>query len=669
MIAFSPLLNRPGHTSAGFCFWGGRVCLTFLLLLYGSLSHAALTLQLAAADLAPEEQTQTHQLLAKAALALPPRLVAGLDQVLRVHWSAQLPSDVIGRASTRGTVTLNRRWLPALIGSNDPVLPQQVQHGDIHTGLVATLLHEIAHHYDRAQLWPRDQRILLQRCHRQEQVQGLIGLPPECRGQTGRRFTLSDDPRFLDLAGWPEQVGGRGRRDTQNHRELRSPDLYELHSPQEFLAVNFEYFLLDPFYACRRPALYQYFREHFGWAPARASDCSVTLPYVNADLSQNASAVGWLDPSRIYQVHYLLAEPDEAWASRWGHSMLRLVICAPGRPLGPDCLLDLDQHLVLSFRAFVDDLQLSSWKGLTGVYPSRLFILPFNKVVDEYTQLELRGISSVPLNLTVAQRRQLATEAATLHWSYDGTYYFVSNNCAVETLKLLRSGSQHPQLRDLESLTPIGLLQLLEARGLADTAPLQDRSKAMRMGYYFDSHRERYQRMFEVVREQLAVPEGGFEQWLASPAAQRSAWLDQGDLRTTAALLVLEQAARRRQVQLIQQELKQRFMSQSKAPANDLTKSAELMQQLLAGSSFLSRPGELIQAGYGLPQPSDADLASVITNQQQQLLRATTTLDEQLLLLLTQQQQDELQHTDENLNTLSEHLHRQHEAAGGLILP
>src|SRR3546814_13852419 len=46
--------------------------------------------------------------------------------------------------------------------------------------------------------------------------------------------------------------------------------------------------------------------------------------------------------------------------SRWGHSMLRLVICAPDRPRGPDCRLDLDQHLVLSYRAFVGDVQLRS---------------------------------------------------------------------------------------------------------------------------------------------------------------------------------------------------------------------------------------------------------------------------------------------------------------------
>ena len=78
--------------------------------------------------------------------------------------------------------------------------------------------------------------------------------------------------------------------------------------------------------------------------------------------------------------------------------MLRTVICAPGREPGPACRLDLDHHLVLSFRAFVDDVQLSSWDGLTGVYPRGYSFCRW-AVIDEYTKVELRGLASVPLKL------------------------------------------------------------------------------------------------------------------------------------------------------------------------------------------------------------------------------------------------------------------------------
>ena len=147
-----------------------------------------------------------------------------------------------------------------------------------------------------------------------------------------------------------------------------------------------------------------------------------------------------LDPDRVYAVEYLLAEGNERPMSRWGHSMLRLVICAPGRARGPDCRLDLQYHQVLSFRAFVDDVQISSWRGLTGSYPSRLFVLPLEQVIEEYTKVELRGLQSIPLQLDPAEIADLLERTARLHWSYDGRYYFLSNNCAVETFKLLHDG-------------------------------------------------------------------------------------------------------------------------------------------------------------------------------------------------------------------------------------
>lgn len=128
----------------------------------------------------------------------------------------------------------------------------------------------------------------------------------------------------------------------------------------------------------------------------------------------------------MYEIDYLLAEANQNLVSRWGHSMLRLVICAPGRPRGPDCRLDLDQHLVLSYRAFVGDVQLSSWDGLVGKYPSRLFVLPLAQVIDEYTKTELRGLASVPLKLTRQEINDTVEHAAEMHWSYDGNYFFIS---------------------------------------------------------------------------------------------------------------------------------------------------------------------------------------------------------------------------------------------------
>ena len=109
--------------------------------------------------------------------------------------------------------------------------------------------------------------------------------------------------------------------------------------PTEFVAVNLEYFLLDPAYACRRPALYGYFAVELGSLPPR-SECAPDLVYLQVGSDASQPPVLQLGSERVYAVDYLFAEGNDRPMSRWGHSMLRLVICAPGRAPGPDCRLD-----------------------------------------------------------------------------------------------------------------------------------------------------------------------------------------------------------------------------------------------------------------------------------------------------------------------------------------
>lgn len=399
---------------------------------------AALRLKLDAPELDPAQREASQQLLDEAADKLPPAFRERLDREIEVEWRDDLPANGMGQARGPQRIALNRKYLADLTDGSAASRQTGRVHGTERRELLATLLHELTHVYDRARLWSAEEKREIRRCTRQEETLGRIAQPTDCRGQSGRRFTLSDDPRLLDLAGWPQRAGQRGRREAHNGFVLRSPDVYELSNPREFVAVNMEYFLLDPSYACRRPALYRYYQQRFGWAPEHSA-CAQSFAYLNAGRDFGQQPLGQLDPERVYEVDYLLAEANDNLVSRWGHTMLRLVICAPGRPRGPDCRLDLDQHLVLSYRAFVGDLQLSSWDGLTGAYPSRLFVLPLSQVIEEYTKVELRSLASVPLKLDREEVASLVERAAQSHWSYDGQYYFISNNCAVETLKLLRS--------------------------------------------------------------------------------------------------------------------------------------------------------------------------------------------------------------------------------------
>lgn len=649
----------------------GAWLLAGVVLLLGNTAQAGLQLRLKTDGLSPAQQQASQALLDEAMQALPPRFIEQLDRRIDVGWTDDMPSDAYGQASLVSELDLNRKLLASLTDGSAATQKTYRPHGTVRREMLATVLHELTHIYDRARLWPDAERTLIQRCTQRNSSSGPIGIPDQCRGQTARRWTLSDDPRLLDLAGWPQYVGRRGEREQHNRQIARSPDIYETSSPKEFVAVNMEYFLLDPSYACRRPALYRYYKEHFGWAPAAKDACAQSFSFLNAGNDFAKQPLGQVDPERVYAVDYLLAEANQNWVSRWGHSMLRLVICAPGRPRGPDCRLDLDQHLVLSYRAFVGDVQLSSWDGLVGKYPSRLFVLPLAQVIDEYTKTELRSLASVPLNLSRSEIEDVVEHAAEMHWSYDGNYFFLSNNCAVESLKLLRSGSNNAQLTGLDSIMPNGLLEVLKGRGLADTSVLDDPREALRLGYRFDSFRERYQAMFEVLKKHLPIKQAKVEDWLALKADERRKWIDQADLRTSAALLLLEQASFRQQMVLAQDEVKQRYLGAQELNNGSMDKANATLKQILANSGFLSRPAELLgTGGYGLPQPNEwTRLESESSLRQKQLQVLTGDLDKEVRALLEPSRAAEMAANEANLKQVGEHLRKLHKAAGGLELP
>ncbi len=637
-------------------------------LLCQSSAHAALRLTLVSKALTPAQQQASQHLLDEAYASLPPIFIQRLDREVQVRWQTRLPDQVYGRAGGQ-MLELNRRYLAALTDGSAATQTTGRPHTTVHQELLATLLHELIHLYDRAVLWPSPTATQLASCRHAAQSLGLVGLPKDCRAQSLRRLTLSDDPRLLDLAGWQPLVGHRGQRDHDNGQRVRNPDTYELTNPREFVAVNMEYFLLDPSYACRRPSLYRYFRAHFAWSPGTPT-CTADFPVLNAGNDFAQAPLVRLDPERIYEVDYLFAEANQEWASRWGHSMLRLVLCAPGRARGPACRLDLDQHLVLSFRAFVDDVQLSSWRGLTGEYPSRLFVLPLNQVIDEYTKMELRSLTSVPLRLSREEIRHLVERSVELHWSYDGHYYFLSNNCAVETLALLQSGVARQALTQLETILPNGLRELLVARGLADDRPLQDTREALRLGYRFDSYRERYAAMFQIIKARLGVPQNSVEDWLNTPARERSCWVEQADLRTTAALLLVEQAAQFRQLLLSRDELKRRYLNERSQSAS-MARADQILRELTANSNYLSRPAELLaDTGYGIPQAREwQTLEQQSQVRQAQMQQLANQLDEQIRQLMSVERRAELAAIEANQAALGKHLRALHRAGGGLVLP
>ncbi|MGB5131564.1 MAG: DUF4105 domain-containing protein [Steroidobacteraceae bacterium] len=600
-----------------------------LCLLACTGSAQALQLQSIDRSLTPAQAAATQQLLADAVERLPAVWADALKQRIEVEWRDDLPVQVHGRAQARRLLldrALLEGWMerPRGAGIEDPAT----------RAALAAVIHELAHFYDRT---------------------------PQGR--------LSRDPRLLDLAGWQISPMRLGLRTRHNAFRDRSPDRYELESPVEFVAVNLEYFLLDPAYACRRPALYHYFSAHFGSVPPQA-ECAPDFVYLQVGADANLSPLLQLDPDRVYAVEFLLAEGNERAMSHWGHSMLRLVICAPGRARGPDCRFDLQYHQVLSFRAFVDDVQVSSWRGLTGSYPSRLYVLPLEQVIEEYTKVELRGLRSIPLQLDPAEIAALLERTARLHWSYDGRYYFLSNNCAVETFKLLHDGVPRLAGEHLASITPTGLLHRLQRAGIADATVLENRDEALRQGYRFEAMSERYQAMFEVARQALQLPQAQVQDWLDLPAGERVPWLERADLRASAALLLLEQAALHRQELLARDELKRRFLGRHADRRADGADTLTALQDVLRLEGFLSRPATLLpDSGYGLPQSEErAALTQESSRYAAQWRQRSGRLHDEARRWLPPERQVALNATEANVDALGRQLRRLHLEQGGLQL-
>lgn len=337
-------------------------------------------------------------------------------------------------SSLRKIIQINSRLLPEIAHGPSEARSLDCYHGDFYRLATATLLHEIAHAYDALDL--------------------DASVDTSARRSRGRRATVSGDPLWTVIDGFKKN------RDVD-----RLPSPRAGVSRRESFAVHFEYFLLDPDYRCRFPVHHEYLGAHFDWSPP-GGDCQPSYEVVSR---QSVRAVN-LDPERVYQVRYLLASPGRKVASRLGHSMLHLVLCAPGTSRGPECLEQEEQDLVLGFAARTDESPWRWIKGVAGVYDSMVFFASLRHQLQIYNQFQMRDVTSYPLTLSRAQTRRLTLRALELYWTYRGPYRFFSNNCATEIEDLLKAGLFDGHHILGYRRTPGGVLKQLADAGLIDEA-------------------------------------------------------------------------------------------------------------------------------------------------------------------------------------------------------
>jgi hypothetical protein len=167
--------------------------------------------------------------------------------------------------------------------------------------------------------------------------------------------------------------------------------------------------------------------------------------------------------------------------------------------------------------------------------------------------------------------------------------------------------------------------------------------------------------MYDVARQALALPPPRVEDWLGLRPGERAPWLGRGDLRSSAALLLLEEAAMRRQELLARDELKHRFFRPDAHAA---------LQGILALEGLLARPAALLPGGgYGLPQAAEREALTREGGRQAAAWREQSAgLRAEARQWLSPERRATLEATEANVAALGGRLRRLHEEQGGLQL-
>ncbi len=378
-------------------------------------------------------------------------------------------------------INISQLFLPEILKGEENAIQFNCGHKNYYRQAMATILHELSHIYDHKKIRAKDYLGKLNACS------GNATLGEDCRGLINEsdKNTVTGLNSFYKLSNWKTKYLFFNK--AKNLSSKRSPDAYEYKNLEEHFAVNFEFFIMDPEYKCKRPSYYHYYANHFEYVPFSDINCSINSKII---LDDKRSVVD-ISPERVYRVDYLLASGGDQLISGFGHAMYRLVVCAPFRTkVDENCLKDKLYHVVLSYRANVSDIKTNTIKGLIGGYDSILYMLSFPNVVEEYNMGELRDLYSLPIHFSKAEKEQFLYKVLENYWEYVGDYKFISNNCASESNELLQSALNEHPVSYGSIVKPYSLMTKIIDSKLSDKNYFKDLDKARKDGIFFSSDTE-----------------------------------------------------------------------------------------------------------------------------------------------------------------------------------
>ncbi len=302
----------------------------------------------------------------------------------------------------------------------------------------------------------------------------------------------------------------------------------------ETYALHASEYFVDPLYRCKRPLVAHVLET--AWRYQRGGQpCNQQVPFLVAE-GEAGNQIRWVDPARVYAVHLLFAGSTGNSMSRFGHVTLRIVQCAKERTVvDKRCEEDLFDHLSLGFKANIDELDLSLWKGVNGGYAMKLYAKSFIDTYREYSIDEFRNLYSLPLILSPQDQQLLISALAEVHWSYSTDYRFFTQNCATQVQWLLNGMAAGgpltaPLMFPEKHYRPDHLFEEAQRSTGFRGQALSNLQIAEQQGYYFPSTEAYYQRAIDNIALTLATSAKPTartpQEWMEQSAQVRGAeWL------------------------------------------------------------------------------------------------------------------------------------------------
>jgi hypothetical protein len=240
---------------------------------------------------------------------------------------------------------------------------------------------------------------------------------------------------------------------------------HENKNRREFFAENFEKFILDPDFICRRPEHYRFFSDLFQVQPFPAVSCQ-PVPFVGLDHRPEGPRPYIFKKEKLAQIRLLTTTGGEKLSNQLGHSMLELAFLGPD---SKDATSDKYHRVIVNFNGLTGPLH--HIKSINDhPSPGMITFHTFREILDDYTGKEDRDLLSIPLNLTQYQRERILLWLTYLYWGFEPAYDVMGNNCSHGVLKAVAVAfdDQEDLCLFQKDLNPLLLIQLFVEKGLID---------------------------------------------------------------------------------------------------------------------------------------------------------------------------------------------------------